>query len=137
MTADSVASDDKLRILIIDDRRDTRRTCEILLTKLGYAVRSAESATEGLELCNEFQPQAVICDIGLPGMNGYDFARAARSQPTTSSTFLIAQTGLSDPEDVEKSMEAGFNLHLTKPVSVTVLTKVFGELRAGGRPAQP
>jgi two-component system, sensor histidine kinase len=136
MTADSVASDEKLRILIIDDRRDTRRTCEILLTKLGYAVRSAESATEGLELCNEFQPQAVICDIGLPGMSGYDFARAARSQPMTSSTFLIAQTGLSEPEDVKKSLEAGFNLHLTKPVSVTVLTKVFCELRAGGRPTQ-
>jgi two-component system, sensor histidine kinase len=136
MTADSVATDDKLRIVIIDDRRDARRTCEILLTKLGYSVRSAESATEGLRLCNEFQPQAVLCDIGLPGMDGYEFARAARSQPATSSTYLIAQTGFGDPEDVEKSLAAGFNLHLTKPVNVTVLTKVFGELSAGGRPTQ-
>lgn len=136
MTLDPAATDDRLRVLVIDDGRDARRMCEILLTKLGYSVRSAESAAEGLRLCEEFQPQAVLCDIGLPGMTGYEFARAARSHPVIASSFLIAQTGFGEPDDIARSLEAGFNLHLTKPVNVAVLSQVFGELRNGGSPGQ-
>ncbi|MBX3442348.1 MAG: response regulator [Planctomyces sp.] len=133
---DQHAAPAKQRIVVIDDSRDARRTCQLLLARLGHEVRTAEDATTGLELCREFQPHSVLCDISLPGMDGYEFARTVRQDPELSRVRLIAQTGHGLEDDIARSKAAGFDLHLTKPVDFTVLMRVFsaGSAGASGQP---
>ena len=73
----------------------------------------------------KFQPQAVLLDIGLPGMDGYEVARHLRSQATAEPPLLVALTGYGQPEDIRHSMEAGFDHHFVKPADLTALTAVF------------
>jgi two-component system CheB/CheR fusion protein len=70
----------------------------------------------------------VLCDIGLPGMDGYDVARAVRQDPALRSTFLVALSGYALPEDLERAAAAGFQHHLAKPPSVDTLERVLSEL---------
>jgi CheY-like chemotaxis protein len=123
--------DESLRILVIDDGRDARRSCEILLGRFGHSVRTAENGPEGIAICEEFHPHVVICDIRLPqGMTGYDVARTLRQHSDLSEVYLIAQTGFGGEEDVENSLAAGFDRHLTKPVDFNKLTDLLNEIRA-------
>lgn len=113
------------RILVVDDNRDAAETLAHLLALQGHEVRTAHDGENGLEVANAWSPDAVLLDIGMPGLDGYEVARRLRAQPATASgdLLLIAVTGYGQPSDVERAREAGFDHHFTKPVD-------FGELRA-------
>jgi PAS domain S-box-containing protein len=106
----------KRRILVIEDNRDSAESLRTLLDLSGYEVEVAYSGPAGLDASIRFKPHAVVCDIGLPGLDGYEVARLMRLRPETTNSRLIAVTGYGRAEDVEKSRRAGFNQHLTKPV---------------------
>jgi signal transduction histidine kinase/CheY-like chemotaxis protein len=111
----------KRRVLVVEDNRDSADTLCMVLSVSGYEVDVAYTGTDGLAAAQSRHPDAVICDIGLPGMNGYEIAMALRSDPANTSMHLIAVTGYGGPEDRKRALEAGFDVHLVKPVPPTRL----------------
>lgn len=118
---------DKRRILVIDDIPDVAEILCSLLRYLGYEVVSAPNGIKGLARAKEFQPDVIFCDIGLPGMNGYEVARNLRSDEQLKDVYLIALSGYAQPEDIERSKEAGFNRHVAKPVDLAKLEQILEE----------
>ncbi len=117
------------RVLVVDDNEDAVRSLAILLELSGYEVRLAKDGYEALDIAQQFIPHAVVLDIGLPGMNGYETARKLRERPD-GSMLLVALSGYGQDRDRERSREAGFDHHLLKPVDVDALQKVLSD----GRP---
>lgn len=103
-----------------------------LLTVEGHDVRTARDGPSGLAAAREFLPQVVLCDIGLPQMDGYEVAALLRDDPALQYTRLIALTGYGQSEDRTRAKEAGFDYHLTKPVEPKALSEMIGLLRATG-----
>jgi two-component system CheB/CheR fusion protein len=116
------------RVLIIEDNLDAAESLREALELGAHEVEVAYSGPEGLEKVRALQPDVVFCDIGLPGMDGYDVARAVRQDPALQSTFLVALSGYALPEDIERAAQAGFQHHLAKPPSVNALERVLSEL---------
>jgi signal transduction histidine kinase len=118
------------RVLVIEDNRDAAESARMLLTLAGHEVATAYTGQEGMETARTFRPHVVICDIGLPGgMNGYDVAHALRADPQLSGAYIIALTGYGRDEDQRQAQEAGFDLHLTKPVDFDVLRRAMAMSR--------
>jgi len=117
----------KRRILVIDDIPDVAEILCSLLRYLGYEVVSAPDGIKGLARAKEFQPDVIFCDIGLPGMNGYEVARNLRRDDRLQDVYLIALSGYAQPEDIERSKEAGFNRHVAKPVDLAKLEQILEE----------
>jgi CheY-like chemotaxis protein len=117
-----------LRVVMIDDRRDSRLPLERFLTKLGHEVQAASDGATGIALVVEFQPHLVICDIGLPDMDGYEVVRRLRKESTTTPMTLIALTGRAEPEDRQQALAAGFDEHLVKPVDLDLLERLLETL---------
>jgi CheY-like chemotaxis protein len=113
-------------VLVVDDNADAAESLAALLDLLGHTTRVAHDGPEGLFLAEEFQPDLAFLDIGLPGMNGYDLARAIRRMGTMQQVVLIALTGWGAHSDQQQSQEAGFDQHLTKPVSLEALEQALG-----------
>lgn len=111
----------KLRILIVEDNSDAATTLRDYLELDGYQVCVAFTGAEGVALAATFLPDVVLCDIGLPGMDGWEVARSIRSAPATAAARLIAITGYGTDEDRRRSAEAGFEAHLTKPIEIDAL----------------
>ena len=105
-----------LRILVIEDNVDAAETLQDLLEAFGHRVTLAHSGNAGVETARRECPEVVLCDIGLPGLDGYGVARALRDDPETEGVRLIAVTGYGQEEDRRRSLDAGFDIHLTKPV---------------------
>jgi CheY-like chemotaxis protein/nitrogen-specific signal transduction histidine kinase len=105
------------RILIVDDRRDARLTLTVLLKGMGQQVAQADTGAAALDAARSFHPEIVLCDIGLPDMDGYAVARAMRRDPALNGTSLVALTGYGQAEDRDRAFKAGFDRHLTKPIS--------------------
>jgi signal transduction histidine kinase len=128
-----------LKILIVEDNADAARTLGTLLTRFGHQVRESRSGLAGVDEAKRWQPDVVICDLGLPEMDGYAVARALRADPATASARLIALSGYGLEEDRRRSREAGFELHLTKPADPFELRRLLtgGTSRDGAcdRPA--
>jgi signal transduction histidine kinase len=123
------------RILLIEDNPDTAESMRQLLTMSGHEVEVSASGSAGVRAARELHPEVVLCDIGLPGgMDGYAVARALRGEPKLAATRLIALTGYGQEEDQRLSHEAGFDLHLTKPIDFAELQRVLA-LLPGERPA--
>jgi CheY-like chemotaxis protein len=117
------------RVLIIEDYHDTAETTKLLLNFAGYDVQTATSGPEGLSAARSFRPRVVLCDIAMPGMSGYEVARALRREPALGPVYLIAVTGYGRTEDREKALEAGFDLHLIKPVDLEELRRALESIR--------
>jgi PAS domain S-box-containing protein len=115
-----------LRVLVVDDNLDAAGSLAALLALLGHTVRVAHDGPEGLRVAEEFLPDLAFLDIGLPGMSGYDLARAIRRQRPLQQVVLIALTGWGAHGDQQQSHEAGFDQHLTKPVSLEALEQALG-----------
>ena len=113
------------RILVVEDLQDAAESLAMLLTLEGHEVRIATSAREALALAPETEPDVVICDIGLPDMDGYTLCRELRKLPALRGTGFIALTGYGQSEDVRRAHEAGFAVHLTKPVEPARLREVL------------
>ena len=116
-----------VQILFVDDRPDTVNLFGTLFGFAGYTTRIALSGYEGLELAIELRPLVICSDIEMPGMSGFQFAQALRSTPATSNSFLIAISGSDEPELLEESRTAGFDLCLRKPVAFQVLLRHIEE----------
>jgi len=104
------------RVLIVEDNKDAADSLAELLQIFGYQVRVAYSGTEGVDAAQLFHPEIVLCDIGLPGFDGYEVARRLRSNVLTAAVRLIAITGYGTDVDRQRVHEAGFDMHLVKPV---------------------
>jgi signal transduction histidine kinase/ActR/RegA family two-component response regulator len=113
------------RILVVEDNPDAAATLRDFLELSGHEVELACSGTDGVQAARQFHPEVVLCDLGLPGMTGFEVAEALRRDPATRSAKLIAVTGYGRDEDRRKSKEAGFDLHLTKPVDPAQLKAVI------------
>ncbi|MCE9604770.1 MAG: response regulator [Planctomycetia bacterium] len=126
------ASHASLRVLIVEDNRDAADTLRLLLKAHGYAVSVAYSGPEGVEAAALSRPEVVLCDIGLPGMDGYAVASALRASPDNAHLRLIALSGYGREEDRRRALQAGFDDHMTKPADVS---KLLVKLLAYGSPA--
>jgi CheY-like chemotaxis protein len=123
-----LARDAKLRILLVDDNADFVASLSILLESLGHEVRVANEARSGLALAREFAPHFAFLDIGLPEINGYQLAGQLKSQPATELTTLVAVSGWGQLKDRLRSQEAGFALHLVKPIELEQIRTVLSGL---------
>jgi CheY-like chemotaxis protein len=104
------------RILVVDDNEDAALVLSMQLRLAGHELKVAYSGSVGLALAEEFRPDTILMDIGMPGMNGLEAARLIRQQPWGKDVLLIAVTGWGQPEDKRQTQEAGFDHHLVKPV---------------------
>jgi len=117
------------RILLVEDNADAAESLSELLRLMGHSVEVVDNGPLALEqLARDERANIVLCDIGLPGMSGYDLARAIRRESTLATTRLIALTGYGQPDDRKKSREAGFDAHLVKPVDLQKLSETLREL---------
>jgi CheY-like chemotaxis protein len=103
-------------------------TLTVLLTRMGQQVAQAENGAAALEVARNFHPEIVFRDIGLPDMDGYAVAKAMRADPALNGASLVALTGYGQAEDRERAFQAGFDQHLTKPISVDRLRDLLVEL---------
>jgi CheY-like chemotaxis protein len=108
-------------VLVVDDNVDAAETIAMLLRASGYEAHCIYDGPSVLEAAKEYRPDVVVLDIGLPGMSGYEVARALRAEPEFRRTPLVAVTGYGQDEDRRRSQEAGFDYHLTKPVDPKAL----------------
>jgi CheY-like chemotaxis protein len=113
------------KVLLIEDNRDAAQTMRLLLQHRGFEVEIAFTGPEGVSVAEIWGPDVVICDIGLPGLDGFGVARALRSNVVTRETYLIAQSGYGQAEDIRKGLDAGFDLHLIKPVDFSRLEEAL------------
>ncbi len=112
------------RVVVIEDNVDAAESLQLLLEIWGHQVEMVHDGPAGLEAVRRFEPDVVLCDIGLPGgMDGYEVARRLRSAGSTAR--LVALTGYGQQEDQRRALEAGFDLHLTKPVEPVALQKLL------------
>jgi len=122
------------RILVVDDDRDVADSMAMLLTTCGHEVRTAYDGAAALALAPRYRPEAVLLDLGMPGMDGYAVARALRQRPELHETLIVALTGWGQEEDRRRSREAGFDHHLVKPVDPDRLEAVLSGAPADGNP---
>jgi CheY-like chemotaxis protein len=130
-------STERKRVLVVDDDRDTRESFRELLGALGHDARSATEGWDALEKADEFEPDVVLLDLGLPAMNGYEIARELRRTPRGRSLVLVAVTGWGNSADAELSYRAGFDLHVTKPLGAVALQEILAEARHLPHPRAP
>jgi PAS domain S-box-containing protein len=115
------------RILVVDDNVDAAELTATLLSMWGHEVRTLHDGPSVLTATESFQPELILLDIGLPGMSGYDVARELRQRPACKGIVLAAMTGYGQDKDRNKSQEAGFDYHLTKPIDPNLLEAFVAE----------
>jgi two-component system CheB/CheR fusion protein len=118
-----------LRLLVIEDNLDAAETLKEVLEMDGHEVAVVHDGHEGVAKARSFKPDVVLCDIGLPGLDGYEVARRIRADGSIAPT-LIALTGYTRPEDQHESFKAGFDHHLGKPILIPDLEQVLANVTA-------
>ncbi|HET6880459.1 MAG TPA: PAS domain S-box protein [Pirellulales bacterium] len=119
------------RILVVDDNVDAASSLAMMLKIMGNQVRMAHDGVEAIEAAEDFRPDVILLDIGMPRMNGYDACRRIREQSWGKSPFIVALTGWGQEEDKRRSHEAGFNSHLVKPVELAALQRLLLASKSG------
>jgi len=114
--------------LVVDDVADVTEMLAVLLSHAGYQVFTAHSAGAAMEAAREHHFDVIISDIGMPGMNGYELARAVRTLPGYERVPMVAVTGYSMFDDRERSLQSGFNAHMTKPIEPRALLDLIEQL---------
>nr|WKF61599.1 Sensor histidine kinase TmoS [Paraburkholderia busanensis] len=117
------------RVLVVDDNRDAADSLSMLLTLQGHTTEVAYSGDEALLRAQTFRPDVALLDIGLPGMSGYELAQRFRATPGLDAVRLVAVTGYGQPEDYQRTREAGFDDHLVKPVEQAALQRSLSRSR--------
>lgn len=120
-----------LRVLIVDDNPDAVEMLRVLLEMAHHTVWTAPSGEAALRTAERVRPDAVLLDIGLPDLDGYGVCRALRGQPWGRDMLIAALTGWSDEETQRRAVEAGFDVHLTKPVEASVIIEVLRSVTPG------
>ena len=113
------------RVVIIDDNSDAATTLSMLIEELGGSTRTANDAFSGLLAVQEFRPDIVFLDVGMPGMNGYEVCRRIRRTASQRPMLIVAVTGWGQEQDKQRALDAGFDYHLTKPVDPAALTDLL------------
>ena len=126
----------QLRVIIIEDNRATADSLRSLLDLFGYEVKVAYDGLEGVLVAKAWPPDIVLCDIGLPRLDGYGVAIALRQHPATKNSRLIAVTAYGSDKARKRSAEVGFERHFVKPVDPEVLLEVLATQREGLAPVQ-
>jgi CheY-like chemotaxis protein len=114
-----------VRILVVEDNHDAADSLRMLLGLYGCEVAVAYTGPEGVKAAGLYPPDVVLCDIGLPGLDGYRVARKLRADPTTARARLIAVTAYGQEGDRRRALDAGFEHHLVKPVEPETLVRVL------------
>jgi PAS domain S-box-containing protein len=126
---DRPAPAERLRVLVVEDGHDAAESLRMLLEEYGHEVEVASNGPDGVRAAARWRPQVVICDIGLPGMDGFAVAAAIRRFPPTAGATLIALSGYGQDADKQKGREAGFDEYLTKPADPAALRALLRKLR--------
>ncbi len=113
------------RILVVDDNRDSANTLGLLLKMNGHEVQKAYDGLEAIAAAEDFRPNVILLDLGMPKMNGYDVCRHIRQQPWGKPITLVALTGWGQEEDIRRTTESGFDAHLVKPLTMSSLKTLF------------
>jgi CheY-like chemotaxis protein len=113
------------RILIVDDNADSADSLAMLLQLAGHEAHTVYDGPQALEAATRLQPEVLLLDLGLPGMDGCELCRRIRQQPWGRSALMIALTGWSQAADKQRSHDAGFDVHLVKPVDLAALEGVL------------
>jgi len=116
------------RILVIEDNQAGALSMQMLLNQLGHVSEVAFDGVEGLAAAARFQPEVVLCDLGLPGLNGYQIAQQLRQREDGRRLFLMALSGYGQEENKRRALEAGFDIHCVKPLKIDMLEKLLAEL---------
>ena len=114
-----------LRVLVVDDNVDTVLSFSMLLKASGHDVLTANDGVTAVQVASDHQPDVVLLDIGLPGLNGYEVAKRIRQQPAGEAVVLIALTGYGQDTDRQLSAQAGFNHHLVKPARLEQVKEIL------------
>jgi signal transduction histidine kinase/CheY-like chemotaxis protein len=130
------AEPSSVRVLVVEDNPDGRETLISLLEMVGYAVEGAGDGGAALEAAHRFRPHIVLLDIGLPVMDGYEVCRRLRADASLAGAKLVALTGWGTEADRQRTLQAGFDLHLTKPVEPDALLECVQQL-GGVRAREP
>jgi CheY-like chemotaxis protein len=124
-----------LRILIIEDNEDYADGLQTVFTIHGHQATVAYTGTDGLAAALEEVPEVVVCDIGLPGADGFEVARKLRANPATAAAYLVAVTGYGSVADQQAALASGFDAHLVKPVDASAILALLRTRRRPGAPS--
>ncbi|MEQ8787261.1 MAG: PAS domain S-box protein [Pirellulaceae bacterium] len=117
----------KRRVLVVDDNSAAAKMLKMVVELQGHEVRTADNGREAIDVAAEFLPDVVLMDLGMPQMDGYEAAQHLRKQPWGRSMLLVALTGWGQDDDKEKTRQAGFDLHLTKPAEPAELSRILAQ----------
>ena len=121
------AGNTRCRILIVDDNMAAAEILAMAIQLLGNEVRVAHDGVEGVKAAEEYQPDIVLMDIGMPNMNGYEATRHIRQQPWGKEMMIVALTGWGQEKDKEITQKSGFNHHLVKPADPAELQRLLAQ----------
>ncbi|HWI24438.1 MAG TPA: response regulator, partial [Lysobacter sp.] len=124
-----------LRVLVVDDNRDAATSMGLLLDVMGLDNRVAFDGASALDVAGAFLPDVALLDIGMPGMDGYALARELRADPRHRDLLIVALTGWGGEADRQRTRDAGFDEHLSKPVDVHALRTLLHEMQGRRRAA--
>jgi two-component system CheB/CheR fusion protein len=133
----SAAAHDPARVLMVEDSPDVADSLALLLELLGHHVRVVHDGRAALEAARANIPDLMLIDIGLPGMTGYEVAKAIRADASLKHLVLVALTGYGRAEDKAQAMAAGFDYHLVKPVDIDALGNVVSRVRSADGASGP
>ena len=114
-------------MLVVEDQPDAREVLRLALQLAGHEVFEAADGPSGIEAVSRHQPDVAVIDIGLPGCDGYEVARQVRRVSDGRTIFLVALTGYGQPDDHQRAEEAGFDVHLVKPIDLDRLNALLRE----------
>jgi CheY-like chemotaxis protein len=118
------------RVLLVEDSTDVSYVIQLELEWMGYEVHTAADAHAGLEVALRTHPDIIVSDLGLPGVDGFEFIRQVRQNADLASVPAIALTGAAMDKDIQRAIAAGFAAHVTKPVEAADLGKRIEQLTA-------
>jgi CheY-like chemotaxis protein len=118
-------------VLVVDDNVDSAESLAEVLEMSGHRVRIAHDGPAALAVAGEFRPQAIVLDIGLPGLSGHEVAKRIRGEDWGRAIHLVALSGWGQAEDRQRSREAGFDAHFVKPVDLDELEAVLQRASEG------
>ena len=117
------------RVLVVDDNTDSAESLALLLRIEGHLVETAHDGETAVAVAERFQPDAILLDLGMPGMNGYEVCQYIRQQPWGRSILMVAQTGWGQAQDRARTLDAGFDAHLTKPIDPEAIQEMLVTLK--------
>jgi len=114
-----------LKVLVVEDHEDAAQSLVQMLELAGYEVALARTGPDAVEMAESVAPDVVLCDIGLPGFDGYEVARRLRHSDICPGVLLVAVTGYGQESDRKNAFDSGFNVHVTKPADPKTLIRIL------------